>query len=88
MRNEKRNADVPAIMHDEMSLRITRYVGRTALGCCARLLPALLAAVVLFSAAHTFAAQVVLQDRRMLVCFNSRTGALTRLEYKTAHWHI
>ncbi|MHB1766309.1 MAG: hypothetical protein ACYCUV_00490, partial [Phycisphaerae bacterium] len=47
-----------------------------------------LVAVVLFSAAHTFAAQVVLQDRRMLVCFNSRTGALTRLEYKTTRWHI
>ena len=47
----------------------------------------ILLAAFLFSG-PVWAAQVVLQDRQMLASFNSRTGALTRLEYKTTHWHV
>ncbi len=41
----------------------------------------------LFFSAKASADGVVLQDRQMLASF-SRTGALTRLEYKTGRWHI
>lgn len=34
------------------------------------------------------AAQVTLKDRWISVSFDSRTGALTQLIYRTTHWHI
>jgi hypothetical protein len=48
---------------------------------------AILLTAFLFSA-PLHAAQVVLRDSTMLASFSSRTGALTRVEYKTTHWHI
>lgn len=50
--------------------------------------------VILFAAATISAAQsalareVVLQDSKVLVAFDSTTGALTRLEDKSTHWEI
>ncbi len=38
--------------------------------------------------APAFAAEVTLQDKTLLVAFDSNTGALTRLEDKSAHWII
>jgi Domain of unknown function (DUF6259) len=35
-----------------------------------------------------FAGEVVLQDAKLLVAFDSNSGALTRLEDKTTHWTI
>ncbi len=44
-------------------------------------------AMMLFSA-HASAADIVLQDSSMRVAFDSHSGALTELEYKTTHWRV
>lgn len=49
----------------------------------------ILAAAAIISAAHSaLAREVVLQDSKVLVAFDSTTGALTRLEDKSTHWEI
>lgn len=59
------------------------------LWCGARTWAMVIGGVVAICAGHqAYAANIVLQDSTMLVSFNSRTGALTRLEYKITHWHI
>lgn len=44
--------------------------------------------VLLCASTRISAAEVVLQDKQMLVSINSTTGALTQLVYTTTHWHI
>ena len=44
--------------------------------------------VVLISVKTTFAGEVVLQDDKLSVAFDSKSGALTKLENKAAHWTI
>jgi hypothetical protein len=42
--------------------------------------------IALLFSAHASAADIVLQDSSMRVAFDSHSGALTELEYKTTHW--
>ena len=47
-----------------------------------------IAAAIISAAQSALAGEVVLQDSKVLVAFDSTTGALTRLEDKSTHWKI
>jgi len=49
---------------------------------------AALGCIALWTAQSTFAHEVVLQDDKLAVAFDSDSGALTRLVNKTTHWTI
>ncbi len=40
------------------------------------------------SVAPAFAAEAILQDKTLLVAFDTKSGALTRLEDKSTHWIV
>jgi len=44
--------------------------------------------MALLAAQQVFAGEVILEDQRLLVAFDSESGALTRLEDKAAHWTV
>jgi hypothetical protein len=53
-----------------------------------RIFTVLGAIAILAGASSAFARQVTLQDDKLLVAFDGKSGALTRLEDKTTHWTI
>src|SRR5215471_12277278 len=71
------------LMRNSNSVKLTNFKTffAVALVCSAVL-------VALAGAPSAIAAEVVLQDSKVLVAFDSGSGALTRLEDKTSHWVI
>src|ERR1035437_9546272 len=59
----------------------------TNLFLCMRTL-AMLCVVTVVPLPLAFAAEVILQDKTLLVAFDAKSGALTHLEDKSTHWII
>ncbi len=49
---------------------------------------AVLCVATVVSVAPAFAAEAILQDKTLLVAFDTKSGALTRLEDKSTHWIV